>query len=157
MRAVWRNVSDGGGARARSPRTRSAAIGTTKRPLWTRRWSIVLAASLACALSLVSLTGPAGAAGATPTVTVTDSAAGVQTGGSFTFTVTVAGPAGTPTGTVNWTVTGPAGPITCAASTLDASGTGTCGVNGTQAGTYSATAHYEGDVNYDTGSGSDAS
>jgi Big-like domain-containing protein len=108
-----------------------------------------------CALSLGTLAGTAGGVGTTSsTVMVTDDAAGVVAGGSFTFTVTVSGSSGTPTGTVDWSVSGPSA-VTCASSTLDGSGTGTCLVTGAEAGTYSATASYEGDDNYAPGSGSD--
>ena len=92
---------------------------------------------------------------ATAGTTVNDNAAGVATGGSFRFTATVSGPGVTPTGTVTWTVNGPAGSVLCAPSTLDGSGQGHCTVTDAIAGTYSATADYGGDTNYDTSSGSD--
>ena len=86
---------------------------------------------------------------------VTDTAAGVATGGSFTFTATVSGPGVTPTGAVSWTVTDPNGhAVSCAPSTLNGSGVGTCTVTDVIAGTYSATADYGGDANY-TGSSSE--
>ncbi len=121
-----------------------------------RNWFAALAAVFVCALALGPSVGPAGAAGATPTIMVTDGAAGVVAGGTFTFTVAVSGGAGTPTGTVDWLVTGPS-VITCPPSTLDGSGDGICTVSDAGAGTYSATATYSGDVNYDSGVGSDTS
>jgi hypothetical protein len=92
---------------------------------------------------------------AASTTTVTSNAAGVVTGGNFTYTATVTGPGGTPGGTVTWSVTGPT-TVTCAPSTLSA-GVGTCAVTGATAGTYSATVIYSGDTNYNGGSGSDPS
>ena len=65
-------------------------------------------------------------------------------------------PASTPTGTVTWTVTDPNGQaVTCAPSTLNGSGRGTCTVTDVIAGTYSATADYSGDNNYDASAGQD--
>ncbi len=88
--------------------------------------------------------------------TVNDDAAGVATGGSFSFTATVTGAGVTPTGTVSWTVTDPNGQaVTCAPSTLNGSGRGTCTVTDVLSGTYSATANYGGDANYDSSSGQD--
>jgi large repetitive protein len=93
---------------------------------------------------------------ATAGITVNDNAAGVATGGSFSFTATVSGPGVTPTGSVTWTVTDPNGAgVACPPSTLDGSGEGTCTVTDAIAGTYSATADYGGDTNYDSGSGQD--
>ena len=93
---------------------------------------------------------------ATSGTTVIDNAAGVVTGGSFSFTATVSGAGATPTGTVSWTVTDPnSHAVTCAPSRLDGSGMGTCTVTDVIAGTYSATADYSGDPNYDASSGQD--
>ena len=93
---------------------------------------------------------------ATTGTTVNDNAAGVATGGSFTFTATVSGPGVTPTGTVSWTVTDPNGhAVSCAPSTLNGSGDGTCTVTDVIAGTYSASADYGGDTNYTGSSGED--
>ena len=87
---------------------------------------------------------------------VVDDSSGVATGGSFTFTATVSGPGVTPTGSVTWTVTDPNGhAVSCAPSTLNGSGVGTCTVTDVIAGTYSATAAYGGGANYDTSSGHD--
>ena len=123
-----------------------------------RIWNgfVALAAVAAVgALALGPSGGPAGAAGASPTIMVSDDAAGVAAGGSFTFTVAVTGSAGsTPTGTVAWVVTGPS-TVVCAPSTLNGSGEGTCTVGDAKAGTYSATATYSGDADYGGGSGSD--
>ncbi len=94
----------------------------------------------------------------TPTVHVTNSAVG--TGGNLVFTATVTGPAGviTPTGTMVWTISG--GASACSSTTGPTGATNvatyTCTVNSAQAsGTYSATATYPGDGNYDTAAGSD--
>ena len=86
---------------------------------------------------------------------VVDTAAGVVTGGTFAFSATVSGPGVTPTGTITWTVSGPTGPVSCAPSTLDDNGMGTCTITHAMAGDYSATADYGGDPNYDASSGQD--
>ncbi len=91
---------------------------------------------------------------ATSTTAVTDNAAGVVTGGTFTFTAAVTGPGVTPTGTLTWVVTGPTA-VACSTSTLDSSGRATCIVTGARPGTYSATATYGSDTNYNGSSGSD--
>ena len=79
-----------------------------------------------------------------------------MTGGSFTFTATVSGPGVTPTGTLTWSVTDPlARVVTCANSTLNGTGQGTCTILSAIAGIYSATASYAGDVNYSGSSGTD--
>ena len=96
---------------------------------------------------------------ATPTTTVSDNAAGVVAGGSFTFTATVTGSAGTPTGDLTWSVTAPnSNPVSCSTSTttLDGSGQATCTITSVVAGTYSATANYLGDLNDAASSGSDS-
>ena len=95
----------------------------------------------------------------TPSVTVTDNAASVETGGSVVFTATVAGagPVVTPAGTVSWALSGETslGTPTCADSSL-ADGTATCTISGVDATTYTATVTYGGDANYAAGaSGSD--
>ncbi len=87
------------------------------------------------------------------TTTVADTAAGVVTGGTFTFTATVSGSVGTPTGSVTWSGSGPSA-VSCASSPL-ISGVGSCTVTNAKAGTYSATATFGGDTNYLGGSGSD--
>ena len=92
---------------------------------------------------------------ATSSTGVIDTAAGVVTGGTFVFSATVSGPGVTPTGTITWTVSGPTGPVSCAGSTLDDNGVGTCTLTHAMAGDYSATADYGGDSNYDTSSGKD--
>ncbi len=92
----------------------------------------------------------------TPTITVTNNAAGVVTSGNFTFTAEISGSFGTPTGTVTWVVTGPS-TVSCASAALDASGRATCAVSGALTGTYSATATYGGNATYSTVSGSDTS
>ncbi len=87
-----------------------------------------------------------------------DSASGISTGGSFTFTATVTGPGVTPTGGISWTVTDPnSQSVTCTTSTttLDGGGQATCSIDNALAGTYSATANYLGDTNYTSSSGSD--
>ena len=91
--------------------------------------------------------------------TVTDNAAGVVTGGSFTFTAAVTGSVGTPTGTIAWSVTDPhSSPLDCSTSTttLDNNGQATCTITDAIAGTYTATATYSGDSNYSGGSGVDS-
>ena len=92
---------------------------------------------------------------ATSGTAVTDTSSGVRTGGSFSFTATVSGAGTTPTGIVTWTVNGPDGALTCPASTLDENGQGTCDITDAVAGSYSATADYSGDANYETSTGPD--
>ena len=90
---------------------------------------------------------------------MTDNAAGVVTGGSFTFTAAVTGSVGTPTGTIAWSVTDPnSNPVDCSTSTmtLDGSGQATCTITDALGGTYAATATYSGDSNYSGGSGADS-
>ena len=86
---------------------------------------------------------------------VRDTAAGVVTNGTFAFSAMVSGPGVTPTGTITWVVSGPTGPVSCAPSTLDDNGVGTCTISHAMAGDYSATADYGGDPNYHTSSGQD--
>ncbi|HTU37999.1 MAG TPA: Ig-like domain-containing protein, partial [Acidimicrobiales bacterium] len=132
-----------------------------------RRFATLGTGLIALALAVATLTAllptPAGALD-TPTVTVTDDAStagagggAVVTGGSFTFSATVSPPSGdstTPTGTVTWSnLTGFNN--SCSTSTLDSSGVATCTVTNVQAGTYTATATYNGDSNYATAQGSD--
>jgi len=100
----------------------------------------------------ITATGGTGAL-APSTVSVSDDSQSVSPGGDLTFTATVAGSGPTPTGTVTWTLTGPGSP-TCPDSTLSA-GTATCTVSDAQPGTYTATADYQGDSNYDPASGTD--
>ncbi len=120
-----------------------------------KKWLVAFIATVTCVVSLGLLAAPVGAA-STSTTTVIDNATGVVTGGTFTFTATVASAAGTPTGALTWTVTDPVGhAVTCADSTLDGAGQATCTIAGAIAGTYSATANYVGDTNYDPSSGSD--
>ena len=90
---------------------------------------------------------------ATPTVSVSDDSQSVSPGGDLTFTATVTGSGPTPTGTVTWTLAGPGSP-TCPDSTLS-TGTATCTVSDAQAGTYTVTADYLGDLNYGSASGTD--
>jgi hypothetical protein len=90
---------------------------------------------------------------------VSDNAAGVETGGSFTFTATVSGSVGTPTGSVTWAVTAPnANPVSCSSgtTTLNGNGQATCTVQNVITGSYSATLDYLGDSKYGTSSGSDS-
>jgi hypothetical protein len=69
-----------------------------------------------------------------------------------TFTATVTGPAqvATPTGAVSWSVSGPADGAACTTSTtvLTNSGSATCTVSTSEAGSYSVMASYGGDSNY---------
>ena len=93
-----------------------------------RSWIVAFICTVTCAVSLGLFASPAGAL-ETPSVGVTDAAAGVVTGGTFTFTATVSGSSGIPTGTVTWTVTDPLGHgVSCPDSTLDGTGVGTCTV-----------------------------
>ncbi len=92
--------------------------------------------------------------GTMSTVQVTDTSAGVETGGSFAFTATVTSSTGIPTGTVIWLVNGPGSP-TCPDSTLSG-GQGDCIINDAEAGSYTATATYTGDSTYVGSSGSDS-
>jgi hypothetical protein len=99
----------------------------------------------------------------TPLVRVTNNS-GVVRGSTLTFTATVAGPTGgaTPTGTLTWAVTPPGGgSVACSSSTGPTGSsnvaTYTCSIAGAVAGTYSATASYAGDPNYNAASGSDTS
>ena len=66
-----------------------------------RSRSALLLVTVATALlfSFATWSIPAGADGATSATAVTDNAAGVVTGGSFTFTAAVTGSLATPTGT----------------------------------------------------------
>ena len=91
---------------------------------------------------------------AASTTIVSDNAAGVLTGSSFTFTATVSGPGVTPTGLLTWSVADPLGhAVLCPPSALDGGGSGTCTIPATIAGAYSATASYGGDSNYGVSSG----
>ena len=120
-----------------------------------RSWFIAFTATILCALSLGLFAAPAGATDSSSTV-VGDNSSGLATGGTLIFTATVSGAGVTPTGSVTWTVTDPNGAaVTCPPSTLDGSGDGTCTVTDAIAGTYSASADYGGDSNYDTSSGQD--
>jgi hypothetical protein len=89
-----------------------------------------------------------------PSDVVTDSNSVVPPtlGGSVTFTATVTGPAqvATPTGAVSWSVSGPADGAACTTSTtvLTNSGSATCTVSTSEAGSYSVMASYGGDSNY---------
>lgn len=90
----------------------------------------------------------------TPTIAVAAPAPAPVLGTSGTFTVTVTGvSAGSPSGTVTFAVTGPAGTSpSCAAQTLTAGSGGTatasCTLSSMRAGTYSVTASYGGNTNY---------
>jgi hypothetical protein len=97
---------------------------------------------------------------ASPSVDVTNNS--VLTGGTLTFTATVTGPSGaaTPAGSLTWTVTPLGGGSVPCSSTTGPTGasnvaTYTCSVTGAVAGTYSATAAYPGDSNYNSALGSD--
>ena len=110
------------------------------------RWLVAFIGTVTCVVSLGLLAAPAGAL-STSTTAVTDNAAGVKTGGTFTFTAAVTGSSGTPTGPLTWAVTGPS-TVSCGPSTLDTNGMATCTVTGALAGTYTATATYDGDTTY---------
>ena len=85
---------------------------------------------------------------------VSDDASGRVAGSTFTFTATVSGPGVSPTGLVSWDVTGPNGQtVGCATSTLNSSGQATCTVTHSLAGTYWASARYQGDSNCASSSG----
>ena len=90
-------------------------------------------------------------AGVTPTNVVTNSTP-TTLGRSVTFTAAVTGPstAATPTGTVAWMVSGTAGITACttSATTLSGSGTATCTITVSKAGTYVVSGAYNGDSNY---------
>jgi sugar lactone lactonase YvrE len=109
------------------------------------------------AVNAVGSSAPSNEFTASPLVSsslgVTDTAAGVETGGSFAFTATVSSSGTTPTGTVTWALTGPGSP-TCAPSTL-VNGVGSCTVSPASAGTYTAAATYAGDASHRGSSGSD--
>ena len=119
-----------------------------------------LAAAFAAVLALSLGLWPTavGAVGATTSGTaVTNDATGVVVGGHFTFTATVTGSAGVASGDVVWTVTDPnSNAVTCSSTTLDGNGQVTCAIASVIAGTYSATADYQGDTNYAISSGSDS-
>jgi hypothetical protein len=92
-------------------------------------------------------------AATTPTNVVTNSTP-TTLGKVVTFTAKVTGPSGgaTPSGTLTWTLTGP---VTTCASTTGPTGasnvaTYTCVITVSKAGTYSATAAYPGDTNYNS-------
>ena len=120
-----------------------------------KKWLIAIVGAVTCVASLGLLAAPVGAQ-TTSTTAVSDNSAGLVTGGSLIFTATVSGIIGTPTGTLTWTVTDPLGhAVPCADSTLDGAGQGTCAIASVIAGTYSGTASYGGDSNYDSSSGSD--
>ncbi len=94
---------------------------------------------------------------ATPTFTFTTNPSSPQPGASFTVKVTVNEPNGgpNPTGTATWTITPPSGTApTCAASTLDNTGSGTCTVANAQKGTYTVAVAYSGDGTYAPANGS---
>ena len=90
---------------------------------------------------------------ATPTVSVTDDAAGVAVDGEFTFSAAVTGSGPNPSGTVTWMLTGPGSPK-CADSTLSL-GKATCTVRNAQAGHYTASADYLGNSSYSPALGTD--
>ena len=120
-----------------------------------KKWLVAFIATVTCVVSLGLLAAPVGAQ-TTSSTTVSDNSAGLVTGGTLTFTATVSGIVGTPTGTLTWTVTDPLGhAVPCADSTLDGAGQGTCAIASVIAGTYSGTANYGGDSNYDISTGSD--
>ena len=120
-----------------------------------KKWLIAIVGAVTCVASLGLLAAPVGAQ-TTSSTTVSDNSAGLVTGGTLIFTATVSGIVGTPTGTLTWTVTDPLGhAVPCADSTLDGTGQGTCAIASVIAGTYSGTANYGGDSNYDISTGSD--
>ncbi len=89
----------------------------------------------------------------TPTVVMTGSGGG-SLNSTLTFTTTVTGTSGAtaPSGTVSWTISGSAGITSCsttpAATTSGAATTYICTVTASSYGTYIASAHYNGDINY---------
>jgi hypothetical protein len=93
--------------------------------------------------SMLSLATPIG----TPVVTISSPVSSVAYGASVTFTVTVTGPGFQPTGTVTLYDGGTPLGDSC---TL-ASGVATCPVNTLVPGTFSITAWYSGDKNYNPG------
>jgi hypothetical protein len=98
---------------------------------------------------------------ATPTVTVTDNSPSTAPGATLTFATAVAGTIAYPTGTVTWKVTGPGGTAQTCNSTSGPVYAGdnvsdyTCSITDSPQGTYSATAAYSGDNNYNPDSGVD--
>jgi len=102
-------------------------------------------------------TTSAGVTKATPTFSYTTNPQNPQPGSTFTVKVTVNEPNGgpNPTGTVTWTITPPSGPApTCAVSTLDNTGSGSCSVPNAQKGTYTVGVAYSGDGSYTPANGS---
>ena len=93
---------------------------------------------------------------ATPTLSFTINPQNPQPGASFTVKATVNGTPGiTPTGTLTWTVTPPSGAApTCAVSTLDNTGSGTCTVANALLGSYTVSAAYSGNASYTAANGS---
>jgi hypothetical protein len=94
---------------------------------------------------------------ATPTFTFTTNPSSPQPGASFTVKVTVNQPNGgpNPSGTATWTITPPSGTApTCAPSTLDNTGSGTCTVANAVKGTYTVGVAYGGDTTYTPANGS---
>jgi hypothetical protein len=88
-----------------------------------------------------------------PTNVVTNSSP-TTLGSTVTYTDTVTGPTNgpTPTGTIAWTLSGPNSP-TCSSVLLAGSGhtaTATCVITYSQSGTYTASAAYPGDSNYNS-------
>jgi type II secretory pathway pseudopilin PulG len=94
---------------------------------------------------------------ATPTFTFTTTPTNPQPGSNFTVKATVNEPNGgpNPTGTLTWTITPPSGTApTCAASTLDNTGSGTCTVANALKGTYTINVAYGGNTTYNPANGS---
>ncbi|HVA02369.1 MAG TPA: prepilin-type N-terminal cleavage/methylation domain-containing protein [Acidimicrobiales bacterium] len=106
-----------------------------------------------------SASGPTtvGVSKATPTLSFTTTPQNPQPGSTFTVKVTINEPNGgaNPTGTVTWTITPPSGAApTCAISTLDNTGSGSCTVTSALNGTYTVSASYGGDGTYTAANGS---
>jgi len=93
---------------------------------------------------------------ATPTLSFTINPQNPQPGATVTVKATVNGTPGiTPTGTLTWTVTPPSGAApTCAVSTLDNTGSGTCSIANALLGTYTVSAAYSGNGSYTAANGS---
>ncbi len=88
-----------------------------------------------------------------PTIAMTGNGNGVLNS-TLTFTTTVTGTSGAtaPTGNVSWTITGTSGITSCtstpASSSVGSITTYICTITASNYGSYVATAHYAGDINY---------
>ena len=94
---------------------------------------------------------------AKPTLSFTPTPSNPQPGSTFKVQVTVNEPNGgpNPSGTVTWTIIPPSGTApTCAPSTLDNTGSGTCTISNALQGSYTFNAAYGGDTTYMPANGS---